>query len=1170
MELLDRLIDYKNIHLAYERTKNDLMNRELHTFQEQKAFESCIPNIYKDIKDILQHPEAFEFKNVEVLYKPKSWNEQEGWDIRPLARVSFYDCVIIQCIMNIIAELISPLLPPQNYGYRLRDKDSTNMYEHWKKGYAKFTASEIEVIKGEFPYRYVLEVDIEKFYPSIKHSILLRELKSHIVQIEYSNELNKTRHIEDILYIWVKKILSIPQVDAFGKSIDTFGKGLPQGPLYSPILALFYIRDCFKNLKQDLARLKYFSYVDDFRFYCETEEQANSIKEKFIALINKRGLRTNKDKTNIFEVDSVKITEADIMGRASNLGRAIRNDVLLSADSKNEMKENLQNLVGEVNALYDELFNENKDISKFKLRIEKFGIYRIVQLIETSEEWMNEVENLKKIEILTSNYVAMLHILYACARTTKEKQFLIKILENIIFDEKYSELTYIKYVSLQYCFIWSPVELKFTQARIKSILNNLINEKIMTETFLKGIMSKCHEDWYYLLISRIKDLSLNLDRELNTILYPIINKLAIKMPGVYYPSEFSNKTISKLEQSDIELRYSTSHNILNKGELNKYLDDEELKSINYFKFERKIIKSRTETVWKVEIPHNCVSLKEYCLKIGDVSRVYIIRQIFEWLYVQLNYKPLSKKLIPCSVVNPQYIWFKENIDDEKGNIILFGNPFLNNEIYYNRVPESLWGTSFIELFECCFNIDIKNLKLEMVSQSIQFWQFRIIQLLKSRTFDLEKFVYRCMEILRKLDFSARLNITSEHFCLSHLINHYITDSYLHDRFIEITRFVESSWKNGSKECYFFTLHNHEHARFLIYVIHEFIEKTGFKIYLNQSEAFRLFAACFLHDIGMLSRPPETKLFSKDIPEEIVRVFNELLQPIAETAASSSPVNVEINSLNKKRVFQVSEFVEQLRMNIVRKMHNEISKNEILWDYPSMPLTTAERRDIADICDAHGNDIKEVYNLSDKLYEGRSPINLKMLSCLLRLADLCDVSCMRISKEVLERNEDRMGKESLFHWIKHMSVESIELICNDKEKSKAKINIYHNYLPWIYVKEKTLKKACGNGCKSVKHVEYGKNQILLTDCSLYEEGSCIHYLDKDNCNLLCAFVNKAYGWFYPEIIFINEYFKELGIDINLDLAIIQSKNEMKTDFHFVENRNHQKSAQEFMIDYLLNA
>ncbi|HYE10916.1 MAG TPA: RNA-directed DNA polymerase [Patescibacteria group bacterium] len=1168
MEMLTKLIDYKNLHLAYERTKNDLMNRELHSFNEQNAFESCIPFIYEDIRAILESPDNFEFQSMEILFKPKTWSESDGWDIRPLARLSFYDSVIIQCVMNIIAELISPLLSPYNYGYKLNGVESINMYEHWKNGYAKFTAAEIDVVKEDFPYNYSLEVDIQKFYPSISHSLLLKDIEPYIVKSEYrgNSELNK----EDILIRWLKKILSISQVDAFGKNLESDGRGLPQGPLYSPIFALFYIRDCFKELKHYIERLRYFAYVDDFRFYCETEEQANTIKNEFVAFLEKLGLTTNEEKTNIFKIDTVKIAEADIMGRASNLGRAIRNDVILSSNGKNEMKENLRNLVGEVNTLYETLLRGNKDISKFKLRLEKFGLYRIIQLIETSDEWVNEVENLKNIGILTSNYIAMVHVLHTCAKTISQKQKLLEILETVICNPEYEELTYIKYVSLQYYFIWSPYEIKLSRKKVEISLQKFINTYTITETFLKGIMSKCHEDWHPLLINRISLLNINMDREMNTILFSIMTKHGQKMINVKCPNEYVNKAESKLEQSMMKLRFTAGCNSFIRDEQLKYLDDEELKNIYYFRFKEETKKSIKRPNWVIRIPHNLVSLQEYSNRIEYESKIYILRQIFEWLSVQLNYKSVSHKIIPCSVVNPEYIWIDENINNTKGKIILLGNPLLNNEIYYSKVPQYMWRESLIKLFECCFNLDIKNLKTEDLSQSIEFWQFRIISLLKDRSFNLEKFVYRCLEILRKLKFSDRLSVTSEHFRLLHLVNHYISDSYLHDRFIEITRFVESSWKNGSKECYFFTLHNHEHARFLIYVIHEFIEKTGFKIYFNQVEAFRIFTACFLHDIGMLSAPPETKLYSKDIPEEITKIFRELLQPMAEAAATVSPTNVEISSINKKRVFATSEYIEQLRMNIVRKTHHEISKNEILMDYPNLPLTTAERRDIAEICNAHGNKLTEVYSLEEKVFEGRSPVNLKLLSCLLRLSDLCDVSSMRISKEVLERNEERMGLESLFHWIKHMSVEKIEILCNDKDKSQVKINIYHNYLPWMYVEESTLKKACGDRCKKNTSIKYGSYNIPIVSCTLEEEESCIKYLDSDTCNLLCAFINKAYGWFYSEVVFINRYFKELGINLNIDLSILPSKNEMKLDFLFVENRNIQKSAQEFLVDYLLNA
>ncbi len=1173
MNLLNNLLDYRNIHLAYERTKNHLLNKELHSFQEQKAFESCIPAIYDDIRNTLKSPNTFVFQNIEILHKPKDWSIKSGWAMRPLARISFYDAVIIQCVMNIVGESIASILPSRNFGYRLTDRESIYMYEHWKWGYSKFVDAEIQAIQGNNSYEYVLELDIEEFYPSIDHSILLKELEPYLMGNSHKDSLDKKA---DIILTWIKKILRIPQADALGNTIAYSGFGLPQGLLSSPILAMFYIRNCFKELEPLLEITEYFAYVDDFRFYCETKKQALEIKEKLTVFLHSLNLKINENKTYILPIGEAKIKEADVMGRASNIGRAMLNEVILSAKGKEIIKANLRSLVNEIQELYKKLQETGELHSELDIKIEKFALYRTIKLVETEKEWAKYASDLKYIPMLKSNFIAMIHVIYNFATTVRQKQKFLKILEEIILDEKYTELTYIKYVALQYFFMWSPYETKLTESRINRITKRIISKEAMSETFIKAILSQCHEDWYEIILDKICEMGISrkiaTDRELATMLYLAILKSDHRILELDCPKKYSQRVVAKLEQSCSKLIYRVSYNTSIEKGYEKYLNDEQFKNMEYIKFKLKTKDPDGKTISMVSLPPNKVSLKEYSSEINDDSKLYILRQVFEWLSVQLNYKDLFNTKIPCSVVNPEYIWFDQNIGANRGNIILLGNPFLNNEIYYEKVPDRIWKKEFIGLFELCYNIDIRNTKMKMLSEGIPFWAFRIIQLLRARSFRLEEFVAMCLEILRNLDLSDRLTVNSEHFRLSHLMNHYIPDPYLHDKFIEVSQFVESSWQNGSKECYFFTLHNHEHARFLIFVIHDLIEKTGFRICLNQREAFRLFTACFLHDIGMLSEPPERMLFIEKFPSDKINIiFNEMLQPLLEVASTTKEITIEDNCANRKRFFIAAELVDQLRTDIVRKEHHKISANEILWDYPDLPLTVAERRDIAELSNAHGMKIGDVNDLPEKLYDGRSPVNLRLLAHLLRLADLCDVSHTRVSKDVLERNENRMGKVSLFHWIKHMSVEGIEIACDDEDVSKAKIKIHHSYLPRLYAIEDDLKVACRKDCKRNYEFKYewGEEAIRLVDYDLNEEGSCIQYLNKDVCNLLCAFINQAYNWFYLQVVTVNRYFEELNIDIKLDLSIVINEDERKMDFLFVENRNFQRSAQEFMVDYLLH-
>ena len=59
-------------------------------------------------------------------------------------------------------------------------------------------------------------------------------------------------------------------------------------------------------------------------------------------------------------------------------------------------------------------------------------------------------------------------------------------------------------------------------------------------------------------------------------------------------------------------------------------------------------------------------------------------------------------------------------------------------------------------------------------------------------------------------------------------------------------------------------------------------------------------------------------------------------------------------------------------------------------------------------------------------ENISLVSLKFNKILLRLADLLDMSCYRVSRPILNHNIEQMSSESAFHWISHMITEKYEL------------------------------------------------------------------------------------------------------------------------------------------------
>ena len=1125
MKIIDKVVDPKNIHLAYLRVINESMNKELLIEAEKELFHESIPKIYEDIQRILQLPNKYNFSAVEQLHKPKYSSETGEYGKRTLIRISFFDSVIIQCLVNIIAEQLKSLMPAWNYGYKIVSRtNSPYFYQNWRMGYSKFVNNELDIIESG-KYLSVIETDIEKFYPTINHQLLLSEITPYFSSYDDST----------LILLWIEKILDIYyEIDE-----DQFKVGLPQGPLHSPLFALFYIRDCFNDIKQEYPRINCFGYVDDLRIYTEySVEISESILFSLKSYMDKKRISLNSGKTTIAYITEHKVHEANLMSKASNLGRAIRDEVIISSEGMEEMRQRLRKLINEISDIYSD---EESPKNKLTERLQKFVDYRLVKLINSNDDWYTQLETTFSSDYLKGNIVAMWHILSIKAETVAMKRAFLSKLRAVIFSEEAQPYSYVKFLAYKYLFKFSPSDLRLSDDEITENFTSFITEN-MEGMYLKAILSSMHQNWTpYISILKILN-AYTKDSELSSLYYKkgLINEV---------PNRYKRHVVQpRLIQNNEDLIFETRKIAI--GDPISYLEDEDLKEIRYRLFRYDKVNWRVQNIGRLD------SLIDVSWN-NDEKVKGLLKSLVSWLKVQLM---MEDQRVPSSVVDPDHIWF----DMISGHIYLFGNPAWQQDYLFEETPPGLWKKSFSSLFQVLFNIDLSKginifKKSWTSSQSplLYHWQYRILNYLFSSKFSLPIFLQQLDKVLSDMEDNTTVSV--EQIKLDHILKHYVTDTEHRDNLILVSNFVEGSWKNGSKECYFFTLHNHEHARYLVYRLHEIFEKSGFSIYLNSKEAFRLFSACFLHDIGMLSEPTKHRLH--DISKKDIQHLQNEIRQILQVAVARHPESID---LDLQQVYEIFGNVERVRENIVRVEHPNISEKELVGDYPDLPLSVAERRDIGIISVAHGWEKDKVSNITDDLHDGKHPIHLKLLSLLLRIADLSDVSKERVRKEVLERNYHRMSEASLFHWIKHLSVDKLTIEQQDQDDGNTVISfkISHNYLPTGSILTEVLERTCGINCKKV---DSNDMSCFIDRGAELGRGSFYNYFERSLCDITCAFLNESYRGFYAEIIFINEYFRQYGIPVSFDLKIVKTEQSL-VDFNYIKNRNRVASAQEFMFQF----
>jgi len=196
---------------------------------------------------------------------------------RPLGIPIILDRIVQQALLNWLGPIYEATFSDVSYGFR--------------PGRSALEA--IEAVKGylELGYRYVVEVDLEKYFDSVDHELLVRKLGEEFTD---GSVLNL---IKDFLQTGVME-------EGRWSATD---EGTPQGGVISPLLANVYLNS-FDHLmvKQGYKLVR---YADDFVILCGTEEEANrAMAEVTRYLKAELHLRISQEKSRIVDFTQESFT----------------------------------------------------------------------------------------------------------------------------------------------------------------------------------------------------------------------------------------------------------------------------------------------------------------------------------------------------------------------------------------------------------------------------------------------------------------------------------------------------------------------------------------------------------------------------------------------------------------------------------------------------------------------------------------------------------------------------------------------------------------------------------------------------------------------------------------------------------------------------------------------
>ncbi|MBN1664017.1 MAG: CRISPR-associated endonuclease Cas1 [Deltaproteobacteria bacterium] len=191
---------------------------------------------------------------------------------RLVEQIPLKDLIIQQYVLKTIDDEFERIFEPESIGFR--------------KGVSRQKAVEMVQNALKAGYQYIIESDVEDFFPSVDLNILAGLIDFYLPQGDrlVKSLLNKIIHSGYILN---------------GECHDRV-KGVAQGSPLSPILANLFLDSFDEKIKSWPVR--FIRYADDFIILTKTAEEAEAILSQTEAVLSEIGLGIKKEKTSIKHV----------------------------------------------------------------------------------------------------------------------------------------------------------------------------------------------------------------------------------------------------------------------------------------------------------------------------------------------------------------------------------------------------------------------------------------------------------------------------------------------------------------------------------------------------------------------------------------------------------------------------------------------------------------------------------------------------------------------------------------------------------------------------------------------------------------------------------------------------------------------------------------------------
>jgi len=267
--LWDELISYENIHKAYREVLRGKRNNP----RMGEFFINLEENLFKLQQELSTR-----------IYSPGDYRTFWITDPKPrmISAAPIRDRIVHHALVNIIEPVLEKRFIYHSYACR--------------KGKGNHRALK-QFVKWVRTTKYVLKMDIKKFFPTIDHQILKKNIR---------------RYIKDPYVLWLCDLI-IDNSNEQEEIIQCFQgddmftalfrkKGLPIGNLTSQFFANVYLNPLDHFIKERLHIKRYLRYADDFCCFHDDKKLLRNIRAEISEFLESLRLNLNENKSRTRQV----------------------------------------------------------------------------------------------------------------------------------------------------------------------------------------------------------------------------------------------------------------------------------------------------------------------------------------------------------------------------------------------------------------------------------------------------------------------------------------------------------------------------------------------------------------------------------------------------------------------------------------------------------------------------------------------------------------------------------------------------------------------------------------------------------------------------------------------------------------------------------------------------